>query len=168
MNITTRRLGRDELHLVRQVADAVWPVTFREILSEEQIAYMMEMMYAKEVMEREFDEGIRFNGVFDGDRAVGYYIWGRCDSAPGAAKLHKCYLLEKFQGQGHGSAMLRHAALAARQMGAQFLRLNVNKHNEKAIRAYLRNGFRTVESVKNDIGNGFFMDDYVMEKKLNS
>ena len=53
-------------------------------------------------------------------------------------------------------------------MGAQFLRLNVNKHNEKAIRAYLRNGFRTVESVKNDIGNGFFMDDYVMEKRLNS
>ena len=51
-------------------------------------------------------------------------------------------------------------------MGAKYLRLNVNKHNEKAIKAYLRNGFVTVESVKNDIGNGFFMDDFVMQKTL--
>ena len=62
--------------------------------------------------------------------------------------------------------MLRHAALAARQMNAKYLRLNVNKHNSKAIRAYQRNGFVTVESVKNDIGAGFFMDDFVMQKTL--
>ena len=66
MNISIRLLGKDELKLVRQVADAVWPVTFKEILSPEQIAYMMEMMYATEVMDKEFDEGIKFYGVFDG------------------------------------------------------------------------------------------------------
>ena len=166
MNITTRRLGRDELHLVRQVADAVWPVTFREILSEEQIAYMMEMMYAKEVMEREFDEGIRFNGVFDGDRAVGYYIWGRCDSAPGAAKLHKCYLLTEYQGKGIGSRMLREAKAAAAAEGFSAIRLNVNRRNEKAMKAYFRNGFTCVEMVDNPIGNGFYMNDFVMEAPL--
>ena len=102
----------------------------------------------------------------DGEDA-GYISYGRyADHHPDIVKLHKCYLLEKFQGQGHGSAMLRHAALAARQLGAKYLRLNVNKHNEKAIRAYLRNGFATIESVKNDIGNGFFMDDFVMQKNL--
>ena len=168
MNITTRRLGKNELHLVRQVADMVWPVTFREILSEEQIAYMMEMMYAKEVMEREFDDGIRFNGMFDDDRPVGYYIWGRCKDTPCAAKLHKCYLLTEYQGKGLGSRMLRETKAQAAAAGYSALRLNVNRHNEKAMRAYFRNGFSCVQMVDNPIGNGFYMNDFVMEAKLDA
>lgn len=62
--------------------------------------------------------------------------------------------------------MLRFAAEQAHKCGAAVLRLNVNKQNEPAIRAYLRNGFEIVENVKVDIGNGFFMDDFVMEKKI--
>ncbi len=166
MKITTRLLKRDELHLVRQVADEVWPLTFREILSPEQIVYMMEMMYAPKVMEREYAEGIRFNGVFDGEKAVGYYIWGACKEVQGAAKLHKCYLLTEYQGKGIGSRMLKEAKQQAAAAGFTMLRLNVNRHNEKAMRAYFRNGFTAVEMVDKDIGNGFFMNDFVMEAKL--
>ena len=85
---------------------------------------------------------------------------------PGTAKLHKVYLLERYHGRGIGSAMLAQAEERARELGFRRLRLNVNKHNERAIRAYLRNGFVTVEAVKNPIGQGFFMDDFVMEKAL--
>ena len=159
-------LSHKELAAIRAIAESVWPPTFREILSPEQITYMMKMMYGPEVLEREFDRGIYFEVLsMDGEDA-GFISYGHCEHLPDAVKLHKCYLLEKFQGQGHGSAMLRHAALAARQMKAKYLRLNVNKHNSKAIRAYQRNGFVTVESVKNDIGAGFFMDDFVMQKTL--
>ena len=166
MEIKFRKLGKDELTLVREVADIVWPVTFGKILSQEQIAYMMEMMYAKEVMEREFDGGIQFYGVFDGARAVGYLIWGQCDAHPDTAKLHKCYLLPEYQGKGIGSQMLRTAKDFARNAGYSRIRLNVNRQNAKAIKAYLRNGFVTVETVDNDIGHGFFMNDYVMEASV--
>lgn len=166
MNIAIRRLVRNELPLVREVADVVWPVTFGEILSPEQLVYMMKMMYASDVMEREFDEGIRFNGVFDGGRAVGYLIWGDCPEHPGTAKLHKCYLLPEYQGLGIGSYMLRECKKLAARDGYVRLRLNVNRHNAKAIKAYLRNGFATVETVDNPIGNGFYMNDYVMEAEI--
>ena len=62
--------------------------------------------------------------------------------------------------------MLDYVSDVWRAEGFEKLRLNVNKHNERAISVYLRNGFESVESVKNDIGGGFFMDDYVMEKRL--
>ena len=165
-DIQIRLLSKAELPLVRQVADIVWPITFRTILSEEQVAYMMEMMYAPAVMEREYDEGIQFRGVFDGERAVGYLIMGPCDAKPATMKLHKCYLLPAYQGRGIGSRMLQTAISLAREAGYNFLRLNVNRHNDKAIRAYLRNGFSTVETVDNPIGNGFFMNDFVMEIQL--
>ena len=166
MHITTRLLEKNELYLVRQVADEVWPLTFREILSPEQITYMMKMMYAPEVMEREYAEGIRFNGVFDDEKAVGYYIWGACKEMQGVAKLHKCYLLTEYQGKGIGSRMLAEAKQQAAKAGYSTMRLNVNRHNEKAMRAYFRNGFKAVEMVDNAIGNGFFMNDFVMEVTL--
>lgn len=161
MHILLRILDKKELPLVRQIADVVWPVTFREILSEEQIAFMMQMMYSPEVMEREYDEGVKFHGVFDAEMPIGYLIWGHYK--PGTAKLHKCYLLPEYQGQGIGSLMLREAISYARDAGYNHLRLNVNRHNTRAIRAYCRNGFKTIETVDNPIGNGFFMNDYVME-----
>ena len=166
MDIRIRLLSKAELPLVRQVADVVWPVTFRPILSEEQVAFMMEMMYAPAVMEREYDEGVQFRGVFDGDRPVGYLITGPCADKAAAMKLHKCYLLPEYQGKGLGSRMLQTAISLAREAGYKSLRLNVNRQNEKAIRAYLRNGFKVVESVDNPIGKGFYMNDYVMETTL--
>jgi GNAT superfamily N-acetyltransferase len=164
MNILIRILAKKELLLVRQLADVVWPATFQEILSKEQIFYMMRMMYAPEVMEREFDEGIKFYGVFADNTAIGYLTWGHY--APGTAKLHKCYLLPEYQGQGIGSLMLNTAKKEARAGGCNHLRLNVNRHNQKAIRAYSRNGFKTIDRVDNPIGNGFLMNDYVMEADL--
>ncbi len=46
------------------------------------------------------------------------------------------------------------------------IRLNVNKNNVKAIRSYERNGYQTADAVMIDIGGGYFMDDYIMEKRL--
>ena len=62
--------------------------------------------------------------------------------------------------------MLTHVAARAKSAGFSRLRLNVNKYNEAAKKSYLHNGFSVTESVKIDIGNGFFMDDFVMEKAL--
>ena len=76
------------------------------------------------------------------------------------------YLLSKFHGQGYGTLMLEHACARCRELGFDRVRLNVNKHNSRAIAAYERNGFVRVEAVKIDIGGGFFMDDYIMEKAL--
>ena len=65
MDISKRLLKKDELHIIREVADIVWPATFSSILSPEQISYMMEMMYSPAVMEEEFDRGVIFHAVFN-------------------------------------------------------------------------------------------------------
>ena len=45
------------------------------------------------------------------------------------------------------------------------LTLNVNRFN-KAIDFYLKNGFKIIKEENIEIGNGFLMEDYVMEKIL--
>jgi GNAT superfamily N-acetyltransferase len=154
----------ESLQIVRDIADEVWPKTFAPILPPEQIPYMMRMMYAPEVMERELREGYRFAALLVDDAPSGYVSWSPYHGD--TAKLHKVYLLTSRHGKGLGRLLLDYVSETCRAAGFKRLRLNVNKHNERAIAVYRKNGFETVESVKNDIGGGFFMDDYVMEKRL--
>lgn len=154
----------ESLQIIRDIAASIWPETFREILSPEQITYMMEMMYAPAVMEKELADGYHFDIVCTDDLPAGYMVYS--SYAPETAKLHKLYLLSRYHGRGIGSAMLDHVANQTRKLGFKNLILNVNKHNVKAINAYERNNFTTIEAVKIDIGNGFFMDDFVMKKVL--
>ena len=127
---------------------------------------MMKMMYSPEVMKKELADGVRFDALYIDDAQAGYVSYSKYD-LPGVAKLHKVYLLSRYHGQGYVTLMLKHVCRRCRELGFRRVRLNVNKHNSRAIAAYERNGFRCVEAVKIDIGSGFFMDDYVMEKTLN-
>ncbi|MBR0459264.1 MAG: GNAT family N-acetyltransferase [Victivallales bacterium] len=156
---------KEELPLVRTLADQVWPDTFRPILPPPQIPYMMEMMYSLPVMEKEFDEGVSYYILFIHDKPAGYLQLSPYHPE-GTAKLHKIYLLQEHQGKGYGSFLIQFGLDTLRKEGFQRAILNVNKHNDKAIRSYFRNGFTIAETVKNDIGNGFFMDDFVMEHPL--
>lgn len=158
-------LSPASLQIIRDIAADIWPKTFADILSAEQIYYMMQMMYAPEVMEKELDSGYHFEIIKVDDRPAGYFSWSPYD-IPGTAKLHKLYLLQEFHGQGIGSKMLSQVEMRAGNAGFSRLRLNVNKYNAKAMRSYRRNGYQVTDDVKIDIGNGFFMDDFVMEKSI--
>ncbi len=155
-----------DLAIVRHIADQIWPETFASILSPEQIVYMMQMMYAPEVMTAELAEGRVFEILYLNGEPAAYVSYGVYPGSESTVKLHKLYLLKQFHGQGWGSYLLKHVVGKTDKLGCRYLRLNVNKNNHAAIKAYLRNGFATVESVKIDIGNGFVMDDFVMQREV--
>ena len=155
----------EDLVRVRKIADVIWPETFKDILSPEQIRYMMQMMYAPEVMSRELAEGYSFNIVLADGRDAGYVVYSAYGD-DGTAKLHKVYLLKDFHRQGIGQKMLEYVCSCCRERGFTSVLLAVNKQNLPAQKAYLRHGFIMEKAVKCDIGHGFFMDDYLMRKTL--
>ena len=156
----------DSLEILRKVALKVWPQTFASILSQEQIDYMMNMMYAPSVLADELANGMHFEIIYINDEPSGYIAYSDYAREPGTAKLHKVYLLPGFHGLGIGQKMLDHAQNQCRKLGFDKILLTVNKYNERAIKAYKRNGFVTSAAVKTPIGSGFFMDDYIMTKAL--
>jgi ribosomal protein S18 acetylase RimI-like enzyme len=99
-----------------------------------------------------------------GERLIGfaqYELYGAS-----SMKLDKLYLHPDVQRQGYGGRMLAHIEERTRRRGLGSVRLNVNKYNLKSIAAYRKNGYEVVEEVVADIGRGFVMDDYIMEKRL--
>ena len=156
----------EELNILRGVAFKVWPQTFENILSKEQIEYMMDMMYSPSVLTEELANDIHFEIIIINGEPSGYISYSKYDKEPDTAKLHKVYLLPGFHGLGVGQMMLDHAQMQCKKLGFDNILLTVNKHNERAIKAYKRNGFIVTAAVKTPIGSGFYMDDYIMQKVL--
>ena len=151
---------------VRELAETSWPVCYKDILSAEQIEYMMDMMYSAEVIAEDVTEGVHYYFVEVDGIVAGYLAWGFWHAVPGTAKLHKLYLLPDQQGRGIGSSAIELVKQQCRAAGCRRVRLNVNRQNANAIKCYTGNGFTMVQLENNDIGNGFYMTDYVMEAKV--
>ena len=166
-----RGIAADELPVVVDLARRIWNVCYPGIISQAQIDYMLAVGYDEAVMRREMSErgGIYalIEGLTGGETGavatpVGY-LGLEPDASSGVLFLSKLYLLPEGQGRGLGRLALGWARAQARALGCQVLRLRVNKHNAPAIRAYRRAGFAFVGELCTDIGQGFVMDDYVME-----
>jgi diamine N-acetyltransferase len=156
----------EHLPALAELAGVIWREHYPGIIAREQIDYMLGKMYSLETLRTELREKqIHFVRLLVGERFVGFASFGP-QPEPGVMKLHKCYLLPEMHGRGYGSLLLQHCEREIRQRGAKRLLLAVNKHNTKAIAAYLRNGFAVAESVVTDFGSGFVMDDYIMAKEL--
>ena len=152
-------LKAEDISMVQRIAELAWRAHYPGIISYEQIDFMLGWMYSHDQLLSDLERGVQFAGTYKGEELVGFAGWELID--PQTAYLHKLYLLPNEIGAGVGSQLLSWVKREAEQAGATQLKLAVNKANVKAIKAYERNGFSLVESVCNDIGKGFVMDDYI-------
>ena len=154
-----------DLPKVRDLAERIWRSSYAGLLSPGQIEYMLDWMYSLERLRRDWTSGVVFHWPIVDQIPVGYMAT-QTDPTATVLHLHKLYVLPQFQGKGLGGRLLEHAFQAATQVGCRTVRLHVNKGNLRAIACYHRHGFLKEASVVNDIGGGYFMDDYVMVRPL--
>lgn len=157
-----RRLIADEVDAVAALARTVWQATYPTLISQAQIDAMLADRYAPARIRSQLDDPLHAWWV-SGTPPIAFahaYLTAH------AAKLDKLYVHPRHQRQGLGTALLDAAAGWARAHGQPLLRLQVNRGNTPALRAYAKYGFHIVESRVFDIGNGFVMDDHVMERPL--
>ena len=148
---------------IRKIVDLSWPLTYGEILTPAQLHYMIGLIYSQEALLRQFREGHHFYILWEDDKARGFIDMGKREQ--GLVKLHKIYLVPEVQAKGYGRLLMNFAISTAKNMGADTLKLNVNRFN-KALGFYERMGFTISESVDIPIGEGFYMNDYVMTRSL--
>jgi GNAT superfamily N-acetyltransferase len=167
--------GLSDRAFIRSISERTWPSTYGHIISQAQIDFMLDWMYSDASLEKQMNTGCEFyiasikkeNEQWD---AVGFCsVSSEEEENNGtkkvegskAHKLNKLYVLPTAQGTGAGKALLTQAIEIAKTAGSSSLFLQVNKLNT-AYTFYLKYGFIKEAEFKFDIGNGFFMDDYVM------
>ena len=162
-----RRIAADELPMVQKLGHKIWAQCYPGIISEQQIDYMLSIWYQPAAMAREMELRDVWYALVEvaGHGAVGYVSFEKYPATE-LCFINKLYLLAEMHGRGLGCLILDWVSDRAREMGCKHLQLRVNKANAPAIRAYLRAGFVFLDDVCSDIGSGFVMDDFRMEKAL--
>ncbi|MFN8355935.1 MAG: GNAT family N-acetyltransferase [Spirosomataceae bacterium] len=154
-----------DAELIELLARQIWPDAYQEILDPEQMEYMLKWMYSPATLRQQMQDGHTFLMAYLDNEAVGFAGFSIKDSDSRYWKLHKLYLLPSTQGKGFGKQLLEEVYRRVREGGGDYLDLNVNRNN-KAQFVYQKLGFEIIESGDFSIGNGYFMNDYIMRKKL--
>jgi diamine N-acetyltransferase len=163
--LTVRTAGLDDINAIGYLAYQVWPVTYKEILSFEQLHYMLQHFYSPASLREQM---VNKHHTFliaeiEEDEPVGFASYS--ETSKGIFKMHKLYVLPAIQGRNIGKTLLQVVEEQCREAGGKKLQLNVNRFN-KAKNFYERHGFRIIKEEDVDLGNGVKQEDYVLEKVL--
>jgi len=156
--ITNNELNR-LLELIRQI----WPPHYTPIIGRQQVDYMMATYQSREEIQRQLNfQADYFILVVDNSDA-GYMAY---EKRPGGLYLSKLYLLESMRGRGLGRYMEEYAVKSAKESGLNHIYLNVNRHNTNSVKVYEKLGYKVEREMIKNLGEGFYMDDYVMGKYI--
>jgi ribosomal protein S18 acetylase RimI-like enzyme len=165
-NVWIEPLTDVEVEPMTALAREIWYAHYTALIGTAQIEYMLAQRYHPAAVREELArDGVWWDKLIVGAEMAGFASYWLVPSA-GEMKLDKLYVHPRHQRSGYGGLMIARACEAARARACSRLVLAVNKGNAGAIAAYLKHGFRIAESVTRDIGGGFVMDDYLMEKPL--
>lgn len=148
---------------VVSISKETWFITYRTIISTEQIAFMYEKMYTLEALNEQLQKGDRFV-VFSMDGVdAGFFSYSLKDNLS-LLKIPKLYILPSFQGRKIGREVIGQIKKIGKTQGVSFIELNVNRNNP-AVNFYLKTGFWIKETV--DIPYfDFVLNDYVMVQNI--
>lgn len=153
----------EDIPSIRKMAEVAFTATYRELLSPEQLAYMMEWMYAPESLRRQMEEEghVYYLALHRGEGAGYLSIQPEGEHL---FHLQKIYVLPRFQGQHLGRLLFEQAIRAIKELHPEPCRmhLNVNRYNTKAVQFYQHMGMQKVAEGDFPIGHGYLMTDYIM------
>lgn len=166
MTLTIAPLAEADVDRVCALAREIWRAHYPPIIGTAQTEYMLAQRYEADLVRAELArEDVWWDALREDDAIVAFASSLREFEAR-ALKLDKLYVHPERRRQGYGAALIEHTCDRARRLGCERVVLAVNKHNAGAIATYQKRGFAIAGAIVKDIGGGFVMDDYVMEKVL--
>lgn len=167
MSVKISLASSEHVEVIQKLAHAIWPDTFGAILSSAQIDYMLKWMYDPSALLKNMEQEHQFWLVLEQDQPVGFIGVQADFPEHGQLKIHKLYVLPSKQGSGLGKLLVNKAIELATHLGCDRIILNVNRFN-RAVEFYKHIGFVILYTEDIAIGEGYFMEDFVMGYDLKS
>lgn len=159
--ITLRRAKSDDISIIQNLAHSIWQMHYIPIIGAKQAHYMLDMMYSSAALFKQFEQQHVFYLIeHEVNQVVGFISVEQLHE--GHFKIHKFYILMSSANCGIGSTVFKRLC---KLFNAREITLTVNRQNYKSINFYFKNGFHITAVADFDIGNGFVMNDFIMQWK---
>ena len=154
----------EQIQQLAELASQIWNEYFVEVLSKEQITYMVEKFQSVSAITEQIQEGYHYYFIINDMELIGYF--GICKQKDGTMFLSKLYLTKEQRGRGYASQAFQFIREKSLDQGCSSIWLTVNRHNQQAIAVYEHLGMQRIQEQVIDIGNGFVMDDFIYRFSL--
>ena len=153
----------EDLAIVEEIAREVWTEAYEGVVPRAQTDYMVEKFQTVPALREQIAHGYTYLLVTVDGTPAGY-----CGYVPDEKGLFlsKIYVRKEFRGTGLSSRLFDILRVTARTMGRDRVHLTVNRGNASAIAVYEHEGFSVAGTADTDIGEGFVMNDYLMEMRV--
>ena len=156
-------LTEEQIEIVESLAEEIWTEHYIPIIGKAQVDYMLDRFQSKQSISDQIRSGFLYFLIKEDNQFIGYIgVQQKGDEL----FLSKIYIKSSERGKGHGKKAIQFIERLAKEKGVRKIALTVNKNNRGAIKAYEKLGFKNLGSLIQEIGNGFIMDDFRMEKTL--
>lgn len=155
----------DEITTVSLLANEIWRKHFTPVIGSEQVIYMLENFQNVPAILSQIESGWLYYLAQLNEQFIGYIALVP-DADNKRLMISKLYVKQVVRGQGVGRYILEFVEGQFQNKGIETLWLTVNRHNLGPVEFYKKYGFIIVDEVVKDIGGGFVMDDFIMEKPL--
>ena len=161
--LEVRSAVNSDIPAIQEIAQETWPVTYNRIIPSRQVDYMLDQRYSTDVLEEEMFLGHSYIIAELKGVAIGYACFKFKEER--IYKLDKLYVNPKTQNIGAGMKLLQEVIKRVIESGGKEIILQVNRKN-KSVGFYQKMGFEILREQDFHIGDGFYMNDYVMSLKL--
>ena len=154
-----------EIQTVAQLAHKIWNQHYVPIIGHEQVDYMLDKFQDADAIAQQIEDGYEYFIIYQKKNPCGYLALVP-NQIEKKMMISKIYIDSQFRRLSLGSQLLDFAIEEARKRRFNCIWLTVNKNNSKSIAWYQKRGISIKDKIEIDIGNGFIMDDYLMEMTL--
>ncbi len=155
--------GKNLIKVTSDLAKEIWNEHYVPIIGQDQVDYMVNNFQSLKAITDQINQGYSYYLIKEKDDFIGYIGFEFQDTA---LFLSKFYIKSSSRGKGVGKQTIDFLINLAKENKKDKITLTVNKNNKNSITAYEKLGFKIVENLVTDIGNGFFMDDYKLIKEI--
>jgi len=154
---------KNQMKTIEEFAYKIWHEHYTPIIGTNQVEYMLEKFQSVKAMTEQIQNGFLYFLCEYDNKTIGYMSVNISD---GALFLSKFYVASAQRGKGYGRKMISYLETLAKEKSLNRISLTVNKDNAGSINMYKKVGFVICGTAVKDIGEGFIMDDYQMEKRV--
>ena len=159
-----RRVEASDISKTSAFASEVFIDYYDHLIGKTQATYMADLFLSEKAITKLIEDGAVFKIITENDEIIGFCEYKKEEER---LFLSKLYARKDHRHQGIGRFMFEDVVSYAKQNGLKKIYLTVNKGNTPSYEIYLHLGFKVIDSVVTDIGQGYVMDDYIMEFEIN-
>ncbi|MCM3628393.1 GNAT family N-acetyltransferase [Paenibacillus glycanilyticus] len=154
----------EEIAEVARLAAQIWREYYVQIITIEQIDYMIDKFQSiTAITDQIKQQNYEYYLLRQDDSVVGYLS---VKEDNGKLFLSKFYVAKEHRGHGYASEAMAFIEKLCKHRSLSHIWLTVNRDNHSSIAVYEKKGFLNVREQVADIGNGYVMDDFIMEKEI--